>query len=78
VADEQVPGGERQSSWGRWVLVAAVVLLAIIVLQNLEEVRIDILIFTSVRMPLIVALLVAALLGAAIGWLAPRVRRHDD
>ncbi|MGH2993954.1 MAG: lipopolysaccharide assembly protein LapA domain-containing protein [Solirubrobacterales bacterium] len=79
MADQVQPSGaERQgTNWKGWAMLVAAVLLLIFVLQNFEEVRIDFWVFTSVRMPLIVALVVAALLGALIGWLAPRVRRRD-
>ncbi len=58
-------------------MVVAVVLLLIFVIQNSQEVDIDFLFFTSVSTPLIFALVLSALLGALIGWLAPRVRRRD-
>jgi uncharacterized integral membrane protein len=57
-----------------WALVVAGVLFLILVLQNLQEVRIDFL-FIHTTAPLILALLVAGALGALIGWAAPRVRR---
>jgi uncharacterized integral membrane protein len=58
-------------------MLVLLAVLVIFVLQNFEEVRIDFLIFTSVRMPLIVTLLLAALLGALIAWLAARYQRRD-
>jgi uncharacterized integral membrane protein len=33
--------------------------------------------FTTTDTPLIFALLIAGVLGALIGWLAPRVRRRE-
>lgn len=60
-----------------WAMLVAVVLLLIFVFQNWQEVSIDFLFFTSIETPLILALVFSALLGALIGWLAPRVRRRD-
>jgi uncharacterized integral membrane protein len=80
VADPtQSPQGGRVTkegtSWRQWLLWTAVVLLAVIVLQNLQEVHVDIL-FLSTKAPLIVLLLVAAALGAVIGYVTPVLRRH--
>ncbi len=58
-------------------MLVAIVLLLIFVIQNAQEVSIDFLFFTSIETPLILALVFSALLGALIGWLAPRVRRRD-
>jgi uncharacterized integral membrane protein len=82
VAYQQQPGqpgraGRQGMSAKGWAMLVAVVLLLIFVLQNFQEVRIDFLFFTSVETPLILALVFSALLGALIGWLAPRVRRRD-
>ena len=63
------------TSWRQWLLWTAALLLAIIVLQNLQEVHVDIL-FLSTKAPLIVLLLIAGVIGAAIGYTAPVVRRH--
>ena len=51
------------------------VVLIVFAAVNTRRVRIDF-VFTSARVPLFVALLVAAVLGAAIGWFARR-RRHS-
>jgi uncharacterized integral membrane protein len=80
VADPtQSPQGGRVAkegtNWRQWLLWTAVVLLAVIVLQNLQEVHVDIL-FLSTKAPLIVLLLVAAALGAVIGYVTPVLRRH--
>jgi uncharacterized integral membrane protein len=83
VGDQEQPGavgrqGARQgTNWKGWAMLVAVVLLIVFVLQNSQEVDIDFLFFTSVSTPLILALVFSALLGALIGWLAPRVRRRD-
>lgn len=79
MAYQQQPSraGRQGMSAKGWTMLVAIVLLLIFVLQNFQEVRIDFLFFTSVETPLILALVFAALLGALIGWLAPRVRRRD-
>lgn len=69
--------GRQGTNWKGWALLVLVVLLVIFVIQNSQEVSIDFLFFTSVTTPLILALVFSALLGALIGWLAPRVRRRD-
>jgi uncharacterized integral membrane protein len=65
--------------WRFWLLVAAGVLLAIFVIQNSQDVKVEFL-FTTTDTPLFLALLLAGGLGAVIGWAAPRIRRggHRD
>jgi uncharacterized integral membrane protein len=83
VGDREQPGGLRRqgtregTNWKGWAMLVALVLLLVFVIQNSQEVDIDFLLFTSVSTPLILALVFSALLGALIGWLAPRVRRRD-
>jgi uncharacterized integral membrane protein len=80
VAEQQHPGEvERRegTNWRGWATLVAVVLLLVFVIQNSQEVNIDFLFFTSVSTPLILALVFSAVLGALIGWLAPRIRRRD-
>lgn len=60
--------------WKFYALVVAGVLMAILILQNLQEVEVRFL-FIETRIPLIFALLVVGALGALVGWAAPRVRR---
>lgn len=57
-----------------YALIAAAILLAILIMQNLQEVEVTFL-FINTTTPLIFALLIAGLLGAVIGWATPRVRR---
>ncbi len=66
---------ESSTSWKRWALLAAVAVLLVIVLQNSQTVDFNLL-FVSTDAPLILLLLGAALVGAAIGYLAPIVSRH--
>ena len=70
------PGLPRKEGrgWKTYALAAAAVLLAILILQNLQEVEVRFL-FINTTIPLIFALLLAGALGALIGWAAPRVRR---
>ncbi len=70
---------ESATNWKRWALLAAVALLLIIVLQNSQTVDFNLL-FINTSAPLILLLLGAALVGVAIGYLAPIVNRHrkDD
>jgi uncharacterized integral membrane protein len=60
--------------WKFYLVVTALVLLAVFVIQNSQTVPVEFL-FTSIDTPLFFALLVAGALGAVIGWAAPRVRR---
>jgi len=60
--------------WRFWVLAIAGLLLAILILQNLQKVTVDFL-FVHTQTPLIVALVIAGGLGALIGWALPHVRR---
>ena len=71
--DSLAPKKER-AGWKAWALGIAGVLLAILILQNLQEVEVDFL-FIHTNTPLIFALLIAGGLGALIGWATPRVRR---
>jgi uncharacterized integral membrane protein len=79
VADRRYEGqaGHQGTNWKGWALLVALVLLLIFVIQNSQEVEIKFLFFGSFNTALIFALVIAALLGALIGWLAPRVRRRD-
>jgi uncharacterized integral membrane protein len=77
VADETpraVQQPNEESSWRRWALLAIALVLALFMLLNSQEVEVN-LIFGSAKMPLIFALLIAALLGALVGWAGPKLRR---
>jgi uncharacterized integral membrane protein len=69
-------GGTRKEGRGFkfWLFVIAAVLLAIFVIQNSQDVAVEFL-FTSTDTPLFLALILAGVLGAIIGWAAPRVLR---
>ena len=65
-------GGGR--GWRFWALTIAAVLGLILILQNLQKVKVDFL-FIHTTTPLIFALLIAGGLGALIGWATPHIRR---
>jgi uncharacterized integral membrane protein len=65
----------KKSSWRPWALGVAVVLVVILIAQNSQEVKVKFL-FVDTTTPLIFALLIAAGLGAVIGYVGPLVRRH--
>jgi uncharacterized integral membrane protein len=75
-APDQREGAPRREghSWRLYVLIAAVIVLAIFVLLNSQKVEVDFLVGQT-ETPLIVALLLAGALGALIGWAWPHVRR---
>jgi uncharacterized integral membrane protein len=60
-----------------WVAIVAVVLLAIFVIQNSQRVEVTFRVFTTTETPLVLALLITGVLGAIIGWAAPRIRRSE-
>ena len=74
-------GGRQEggSNWKLWLAAIAALILAIFIVQNSQKVVIDFL-FVETETPLIFGLLIAGLLGFAIGWLLPIVRRgrRDD
>ncbi len=67
-------GGPR---WRLYVGIGAVIVAAIFILQNSQEVTVDFL-FTTTEAPLIFALLFAAILGFLIGLALPRFRGSRD
>jgi uncharacterized integral membrane protein len=66
---------KKTINWRGWVVGILIALVAIVCLQNSQEVRVDVL-FVNVNAPLIVILLAAVAIGALIGYVAPLVRRH--
>ena len=66
---------QDRTNWRTWLVGALVAVVVIVALQNSQEVRVDVL-FLTVDAPLIVILLVAVATGAALGYVAPVLRRH--
>ncbi len=62
------------TNWKHWVAGIAFVLLAILIAQNSQKVAVNFF-FAETETPLVFALLIAGLLGALVGFLAPRVWR---
>ena len=71
----QESGTERQR-WRRWALWVVAAILVLFMALNSQSVKVN-LIFGSAEMPLIFALLIAALLGALAGWVWARLRRSE-
>lgn len=66
-------GGDKEPNWKRRALLAVAAVLVIFMALNSQKVEVNF-IFGSAEMPLIFALLVAAALGALVGWATPRLR----
>ncbi|HEX5928313.1 MAG TPA: LapA family protein [Solirubrobacterales bacterium] len=66
---------KKPVNWRAWLVGALGALVAIVALQNSQQVRVDVL-FVTVDAPLIVILLAAVAIGALIGYVTPVVRRH--
>ena len=64
----------RVHPWKRWAFALLGVILIVFIVLNSQEVEIDFIVGTATA-PLIFALAIAGLLGLAVGWLAPRLRR---
>jgi uncharacterized integral membrane protein len=60
-----------------YFIVAVVVIAAIFIFQNSQKVEVKFF-FSTTTIPLVFALLLAAVLGFIIGLALPRFRRHDD
>ncbi len=69
--------GKDGRGWRFYLMIAFAALAAIFVLQNTDETNISFL-FATTELPLFFALVIAILLGMAIGWLTPRVRRSGQ
>ncbi|MGA8746748.1 MAG: lipopolysaccharide assembly protein LapA domain-containing protein [Solirubrobacterales bacterium] len=69
---DNAPGGEQRTR-RRWGLICGGAILLIFMALNSQRVTVHF-VFTTVNMPLIFALLIAALLGALLGWAVPRLR----
>ncbi len=74
VSDDPTIPRKEGRGWKAYALGLAGLLLAILILQNSQEVEVKFL-FINTTIPLIFALMIAGALGALIGWATPRVRR---
>jgi uncharacterized integral membrane protein len=70
-----MPREDKSVNWRAWIVGILSGLLLIVALQNSQEVSFEVL-FASFKAPLIVVILLAAAIGALIGYIAPLVRRH--
>jgi uncharacterized integral membrane protein len=69
--------GAQQGKGGRrWAVITISVVLLLFMALNSQTVEVN-LIFGTAEMPLIFALLIAACLGAVVGWVVPKVRRPE-
>jgi uncharacterized integral membrane protein len=75
LSSHSVPTGKKQTNWRAWAVGVLIALVAIVCLQNSQQVRVDVL-FVTLDAPLIVTLLAAVAIGALIGYVAPLVLRH--
>ncbi len=63
--------------WRTWLLVVVGAVLVVFVALNSQKVEVRFIV-GSVEMPLIFALVIAAALGALVGWALPRLRRSHE
>jgi uncharacterized integral membrane protein len=70
---ETAPRG-RGARFYIWIVL--IMIAAVFILQNTQHVDVKFF-FSTTNIPLIFALLLAALLGFVIGLALPRFRRHD-
>ena len=74
--DERQPRTSHRRGARFYVWIAVIVVTAIFILQNSQQVKVKFF-FATTTMPLIFALLIAAVLGFIIGLALPRFQRHD-
>jgi uncharacterized integral membrane protein len=70
-----MPQEKKPVNWRAWLVGTLSALVLIVALQNSQEVSFEVL-FASFQAPLIVVILLAAAIGALIGYVAPVMRRH--
>lgn len=66
---------KKPLNWRAWLVGILSALVLVVALQNSQEVSFELL-TASFQAPLIVVILLAAGIGALIGYVAPLVRRH--
>jgi len=72
---DELRSQSKQRNWKAWAFGLALLLVIILIAQNAQKVEVDFL-FIHTTTPLIFALVIAALLGAVIGYAGPRVRQR--
>jgi uncharacterized integral membrane protein len=77
VADELPTVARKERGARFYITIVVVVLAAIFILQNTQKVEVKFFFSTS-NLPLIFALLLAAVLGFVIGLALPRFRRPKE
>jgi uncharacterized integral membrane protein len=70
-----MPREKKPVNWRAWLVGILIALVLIVALQNSQEVSFEVL-FASFDAPLIVVILLATVVGALIGYVAPLVVRH--
>jgi uncharacterized integral membrane protein len=76
MADELRTTAKKERGARFYITVIVIVLAAIFILQNTQKVDVKFF-FSTTNIPLVFALLLAALLGFIVGLALPRFRRHD-
>jgi uncharacterized integral membrane protein len=76
MADELRTTARKERGARFYITVIVIVLAAIFILQNTQKVDVKFF-FSTTNIPLVFALLLAALLGFIVGLALPRFRRHD-
>jgi uncharacterized integral membrane protein len=76
-SDQRRSPEASETQWKRWALLVVVALALIVILQNSQEVTFNLL-FIDTSAPLILLLLIFTLVGVAIGYLTPMVRRDRN
>jgi len=71
IADAQ----KKDVQWKWWAFGIAILALLIVIAQNAQKVEFNLL-FISTEAPLILLLVLAAIIGAVIGYTGPILRRH--
>ena len=76
---EATPGQRRERGAKFWLFIIAAAIAIVFIVLNSKDVEVNFLLAT-VNTSLVVALLVATLLGMIVGWLAARLRAggHND
>ena len=67
----------KERTWRFYAAIAIGIVALVFIVQNSQEVEVKFF-FSTTTIPLVFALLLAAVLGFIIGLALPRFRRHDD